>query len=164
MAELDPVDRITIGAVGEPGERVFYLQARRGDQLVTLIVEKQQVQLLAATLVDVLSRLGTEVEEVDDEMDLEEPVVPEWRAGRLAVGYEEDRDLVLLEVEELVSEEGGDEGDQIRLWATRAQMLSLAQRGAAVAAAGRPECRYCGNPLDPEGHVCPAMNGHGSEA
>lgn len=166
MVGQDPVERITIGAVGEPGERVFYLQARRGEELVTVIVEKQQVQLLAATLVDVLSRLGTEVEEVHEAMDLEEPIVGEWRAGRLAVGYEEDRDLVLLEIEELLPEEDAEdeEGEQLRLWATRAQMLALARHGAAVAAAGRPECRYCGNPIDPEGHVCPAMNGHGAEA
>lgn len=157
---MEPVDRITIGAVGEPGERVFYLQSRLGGELVTIVVEKQQVQLLAATLVDVLAKLGEEVEELYDEaMELEEPLEPEWRAGRLAVGYEEERDLVLLELEELVAE--GEEPDSIRLWGTREQMLALARRGAAVAAAGRPECRFCGNPIDPDGHVCPATNGHG---
>lgn len=172
MLELDPVDRITVGAVGEPGQRVFYLQARREDQLVTLIVEKQQVQLLAATVVDILSRLGKEVEETPEiDMELEEPILPEWRAGRLAIGYEEDRDLVLLEVEEggpageeeeEEEEEASEEAQQIRLWATREQMLALARHGAAVAAAGRPQCQYCGNPVDPEGHTCPAMNGHGA--
>lgn len=167
MLELDPVDRITVGAVGEPGDRVFYLQARQDDRLVTLIVEKQQVQLLSATLVDILARLGKEIEDAgDEEMDLEEPLVPEFRAGRLAVGYEETRDLMLLEAEELVPDEGDEEdedveGEQIRMWATREQMLSLARTGAAVVAAGRPQCRYCGNPMDPEGHRCPAMNGHG---
>jgi uncharacterized repeat protein (TIGR03847 family) len=166
VLELDPVDRITVGAVGEPGDRVFYLQARQDDRLVTLIVEKQQVQLLSATLVDILARLGKEIEDAgDEEMDLEEPLVPEFRAGRLAVGYQEDRDLMLLEAEELAPDDEDDEeeaqGEQIRMWATREQMLSLARTGAAVVAAGRPQCRYCGNPMDPEGHTCPAMNGHG---
>jgi uncharacterized repeat protein (TIGR03847 family) len=168
VVELDPVDRITGGAVGEPGERVFYLQARQGERLVTIIVEKQQVQLLAATVVDILARLGKEVEDVAAEgaMDLEEPLIPEWRAGRLGIGYEEDRDLVLLEAEELLADDDEEEdeepaGEQVRFWATRPQMLALARHGAAVAAAGRPECRYCGNPMDPEGHICPAMNGHG---
>lgn len=163
MLELDPVDRITVGAVGEPGERVFYLQARQDERLVTLVVEKQQVQLLSATLVDILARLGKEIEDPPEEgMDLEEPLVPEWRAGRLAVGYQEDRDLMLLEAEELVSEEGEEaEGGQVRLWATREQMLALARQGAAAVAAGRPQCRFCGNPMDPEGHICPATNGHG---
>lgn len=164
--ELDPVDRITVGAVGEPGERVFYLQARQGEHTVTLVVEKQQVQLLSATLVDILARLGKEIEERPDEeeMGLEEPLVPEWRAGRLAVGYEEDRDLMLLEAEELTpdeEEEPAEAAEQVRIWATREQMLALARQGAAVVAAGRPQCRYCGNPMDPEGHQCPAMNGQG---
>lgn len=165
--ELDPVDRITVGAVGEPGERTFYLQARRGADLVTIVVEKQQVQLLAATVVDMLSRLGADVQgEVDeDEMELEQPLVPRWRAGRIAVGYEEDRDLFMLEAEELEDEEEEEAvpeaGAQERFWATREQMLALARHGIAVAAAGRPTCEFCGNPMDPEGHVCPAMNGHG---
>jgi len=170
--ELDPVDRITVGAVGEPGERTFFLQARRGTDLVTIVVEKQQVQLLAATVVDMLSRLGADVAtEFDEaEMELEQPLVPEWRAGRLAVGYEEDRDLFMLEAEEAEDEDDDDDeeqdeegelGGEVRFWATRDQMLALARHGIAVAAAGRPTCEFCGNPMDPEGHICPAMNGHG---
>jgi uncharacterized repeat protein (TIGR03847 family) len=166
--ELDPVDRITVGAVGEPGERTFFLQARRGTDVVTIVVEKQQVQLLAATVVDMLSRLGADVStEVETgEMELEQPLVPEWRAGRIAVGYEEDRDLFMLEAEEAEDEEEEEEEEselagQARFWATRDQMLALARHGIAVAAAGRPTCEFCGNPMDPEGHVCPAMNGQG---
>jgi uncharacterized repeat protein (TIGR03847 family) len=52
------------------------------------------------------------------------------------------------------------EPDRVRLWATREQMFALSRFGAEVAARGRPRCQFCGNPLDPEGHVCPAMNGH----
>ena len=109
-------------------------------------------------------------------MELEEPLVPEWRAGRLAIGYEEDRDLLVLEVEELLPEdeegdapEPGDPsplseeeraGGTVRFWATRDQMLALARHGVAVCASGRPTCQFCGNPIDAEGHTCPAMNGH----
>jgi len=178
LIELDPVDRITAGAVGEPGLRTFFLQGRKGPQLVTLLVEKQQVQLLAASVVEILSRVGgdTAAEEgdaPDEEMDLEEPLVPEWRAGRLAIGYEEDRDLLVLEVEELLPEDEEDEegtepvagpepgeAGKVRFWATRDQMLALARHGAAVCALGRPTCQFCGNPIDAEGHTCPAMNGH----
>lgn len=169
--ELDPVDRITAEAIGEPGERVFYLQARKGDELVTLVVEKQQVQLLAASILEILSRVGLETGEgpEDEEMALEEPLEPRWRAGRLSIGYEEGRDLLLLEIDELVAEEEGEgeavepesEGDQLRLWATREQMLALSRHSALVASRGRPPCDFCGNPIDPEGHRCPAMNGHG---
>jgi uncharacterized repeat protein (TIGR03847 family) len=171
VIELDPVDRLTAGAVGEPGKRVFYLQARQDQRLVTILVEKQQVELLAASLVEILARAGRETGEgpPEEEMDLEEPVVPEWRAGRISIGYDEDRDMILLEAEEVAPQEeeeeasgeaetGGDLG-RVRLWASREQALALARHGAAVAAAGRPRCQLCGNPLDPEGHVCPALNG-----
>jgi uncharacterized repeat protein (TIGR03847 family) len=183
--ELDPVDRITAEAVGPPGQRTFYLQARGGDTLATVVVEKQQVQLLASSILEILARVGKETGPgpSDDEMDLEEPVEPMWRAGRLSIGYLEERDLLLLEVVELLpgeDEEDADdeddedeldladaaiepdrEADRIRLWATREQMLSLSRHGALVCSRGRPTCPFCGNPLDPEGHVCPAMNGHG---
>lgn len=175
MIELDPVDRITAGAVGEPGHRVFFLQGRQSERLVTILVEKQQVQLLSASLVEILARSGKETGRgpSDEEMDLEEPVVPEWRAGRLSVGYDEDRDLVLLECEEVGVEEDDDDNDddddtlldpdepaRVRFWATREQALALARHGAEVAAAGRPRCELCGNPIDPGGHICPALNGH----
>ena len=174
MIELDPVDRITAGAVGEPGQRVFYIQGRQDDRLVTVLVEKQQVELLSASLIEVLARTGKETGEGpgEEEMELEDPVVPEWRAGRLSIGYDEARDLVLLEMEEYVPEDEDDEDDEedegersadagrIRFWATREQALALARHGAAVCAAGRPRCEICGNPIDPEGHICPALNGH----
>jgi uncharacterized repeat protein (TIGR03847 family) len=171
--ELDPVERITAEAIGEPGHRVFYLQARRGDELVTIIVEKQQVQLLAASILEILARVGLETGEGpgEGEMGLEEPLEPRWRAGRLSIGYEEDRDLLVLEVEELLDDEGEGraeggagsevEAERVRLWATREQMLALSRHSAAVAARGRPTCDFCGNPIEPEGHRCPAMNGHG---
>jgi uncharacterized repeat protein (TIGR03847 family) len=172
LIELDPVDRITAGAIGEPGQRVFYLQARQHDRLVTVLVEKQQVELLSASLVEILAQAGKETGQGPGEaaMELEEPVVPEWRAGRLSIGYDEGRDLVVLEAEQLVpgseEEEGADdaaltvEPGRARFWATREQALALARHGAAVCAAGRPRCQICGNPMDPEGHVCPALNGH----
>lgn len=168
--DLGPVDRITADAVGEPGGRKFYLQARRGDDLVTLIVEKQQVQLLASSVLDLLASIGLETGAGPEEgsMDLEQPLEPRWRAGRLSIGYEQDADLFLLEIEELSPELEEDDPrsllqedpDVVRLHATREQMLALSRHAAAVADRGRPTCQFCGNPLDPEGHTCPAMNGH----
>jgi uncharacterized repeat protein (TIGR03847 family) len=170
MIELDPVDRLTAGAVGEPGQRTFYLQARQDDRVVTVLVEKQQVELLSASLVEILARAGRETGEgpPEEEMDLEEPVVPEWRAGRISIGYDEERDMILLEAEEVAESEDeledipadASEPGRIRFWASREQALALARHGATVAAAGRPRCQLCGNPIDPEGHVCPALNGH----
>jgi uncharacterized repeat protein (TIGR03847 family) len=138
--------------------------------VVTVLVEKQQVELLSASLVEILARAGRETGEgpPEEEMDIEEPVVPEWRAGRISIGYDEDRDMILLEAEEVSESEGEleempvdtPEPGRIRFWASREQALALARHGASVAAAGRPRCQLCGNPIDPEGHVCPALNGH----
>jgi uncharacterized repeat protein (TIGR03847 family) len=173
VIELDPVDRITTGAIGPAGQRVFYLQGRQSDRVVTLLVEKQQVELLSASLVEILAHSGRETGEgpTEEEMELEEPVVPEWRAGRLSIGYDESRDLVVLEAEESVTPPEAEDAPEptepperepgrIRFWTTREQALALARHGAAVCAAGRPRCELCGNPMDPAGHVCPALNGH----
>jgi uncharacterized repeat protein (TIGR03847 family) len=171
--DLGPVDRITADAIGEPGERTFFLQARRGMDLVTIVVEKQQVQLLAASILELLADVPLETgADLDDaDLGLEEPVDPRWRAGRLSLGYDRDRDLFLLEVSEFdPSDEDDEEEDErpvldhepetVRLLATREQMLALSRHGAEVADRGRPTCQFCGNPIDPEGHACPAMNGH----
>jgi uncharacterized repeat protein (TIGR03847 family) len=180
--DLERVDRITAGAVGEPGERTFFLQAREADRTVTILVEKEQVELLGTSILEILATVGRETGEgpPSDELGLEPPLEPLWRAGRLSIGYAEERDLMLLEIEELVEQdEPGDEAEDeaddepedegpepghVRLWATREQMLALARHGAAVAERGRPKCRYCGNPMDPQGHMCPAMNGHRESA
>jgi uncharacterized repeat protein (TIGR03847 family) len=171
--DLGPVDRITADAVGEPGERTFYIQARAGDEMVTVIVEKQQVQLLAASVLELLEDVETDAPAADEgSMGLEEPFDPRWRAGRLSIGFDQERDLFLLEVEEFrpdAEELDPDDprtllpeadAESIRIWASPAQMLALSRHGAAVAARGRPTCQFCGNPIDAEGHACPAMNGH----
>ena len=167
--DLEHIDKVTAGAVGEPGQRTFYLQAREGERTVTILVEKEQVELLATSILEILATIGTETGEgpPDETLELEPPLEPLWRAGRLSIGYAEDRDRMLLELQELVEGADEDEPDpdlpepaRVRLWATREQMLALSRHGAAVAARGRPRCRFCGNPMDPEGHACPAMNGH----
>ena len=169
--DLGLVDRITADAIGEPGMRTFYLQARAGEQLVTVIVEKEQVELLARSVLELLADVvqETELSEAEDDAStLEEPVDPRWRAGRLSIGFDEQEDRFLLEIDEFTPDVEEDdprsplaeEPETISLWASRAQMLTLARHGDVVIGRGRPRCQFCGNPIDPEGHVCPATNGH----
>jgi uncharacterized repeat protein (TIGR03847 family) len=172
--DLGAVDRIIADAVGEPGMRTFYLQARAGDELVTIVVEKEQVVLLAQSVLELLADLPLETgTDPGAALELEDPVDPRFRAGRLSIGYDPDQDRFLVEVSEFEpevedeEEEADDprsavegEPETIRLLATREQMLALSRHGAEVAERGRPTCRFCGNPIDPEGHVCPATNGH----
>lgn len=168
--DLGPVERITTGTIGEPGSRTFFLQARGGGHLVTIVVEKQQIQLLSASILELLAdlELETGVGPGDDELSLEEPIDPLWRAGKLSIGYDDDRELFVLEIEELLPDTEGDDpgsvlervADAVHLAATREQMFALSRYSAVVAEQGRPTCQFCGNPIDAEGHACPAMNGH----
>ena len=173
--ELDPVTRLTTDAVGEPGQRTFYLQAAdaRGDQ-VTLLVEKEQVRRLAENLETWLPELAAGRPEDPaeaaaaeaGELALAEPLEPDFRVGQLSLSYDPERDRVLVVATELQVEDEDDdpleapEPLEVRLLVTRAQLRVLARHGAQVVARGRPLCPLCGNPLDPTGHICPAQNGH----
>jgi uncharacterized repeat protein (TIGR03847 family) len=169
--ELDPVDWITAGAVGEPGQRTFYLQAKVGNRLVALVVEKAQVRHFAQVAQELLSRIDIVVTPEDlhaDDQQVLEPVVTAWRAGSLALGMDPSGERFLLEAEEMVVE--GDEGDEgepepgvARFWMSREQLVAMTAYAAFVVEVGaRESCRLCSRPIDPvDGHVCPALNGHG---
>lgn len=169
--ELDPVERITAAAVGKPGERTFYLHARKDEVLVSLLLEKQQVALLSMHVDELLERVGTpeegETGPEPDSLDLEEPITPEFRVGQIGLGYDSDRDLVLVQCDELVPEDAEeeevtplDDPGRVRLWATRSQVLALARRAEQEVASGRPICPMCGEAMEPDGHFCIRSNGH----
>jgi uncharacterized repeat protein (TIGR03847 family) len=155
--DLPEVDVITTGTVGPPGERVFYLQARWGAQILSLKVEKTQVAALIRYLGTLLADLPPP-DDLPSGLDLVEPIEPEWVVGSLGISYDEADDRVVLLAEELVEE--GEEGAVARIGASRDQVAALALHGAAVVQAGRPPCPLCGEPLEKEGHVCVRMNGH----
>jgi len=162
--ELPDVDRITVGTEGEPGRRIFYLQARMGAQLVTLKMEKQQVAALAEYLGTFLADLPRPGE-LPTALDLEEPALPERPVGTLQVSYDEETDRVLIVAEEAILVDEDDEAPErvpgiARFGATREQVAAIAIRGTSLVQAGRPPCPLCGHPLDPEGHACPRTNGH----
>lgn len=156
--DLTAVDRITVGAIGPTGHRLFLLQARQGDDVVTLKVEKGQVAALAQSLGNILRELPRP-ERVPENLDLEEPAEPEWVVGALGVGYDGDTDRIILMAEEVAEDPDAPAG-VARFSATREQTAALAIRGTQLIAAGRPPCPLCGYPLDPGGHVCPRSNGH----
>lgn len=157
--ELLDVDKLTVGAVGEPGQRVFVLQARHANQVVTFKVEKGQVAALATHLGQLLEDLP-EPGRLPEDLELEAPVDPEWVVGSLGSSWDENLDRLLLLVEEAVPEGLEDEAAEARIGLTREQMAALALRGAQLVTAGRPPCPLCGYPLDPRGHQCPRTNGH----
>jgi uncharacterized repeat protein (TIGR03847 family) len=170
--ELPEVEWATVGTVGEPGQRTFYLQARQGDQLVTLKLEKQQVAALAQSLGEILSDLAVPEPLPDDEtLELSEPVLAEWAVGGMQLAYDSSSDRVVILAEEIgaddeETESADDEPDAEssekgagRLGLTRIQAAGIVRRGWDLVNAGRPRCSLCGHPMDPEGHACPRTNG-----
>jgi len=168
--ELKPVIRITTDAIGEPGQRVFYLQAKSEDQLITLIVEKQQVQSLAVGLEQFLQDLQARHPDisqashdyVEGEMTLEQPIDPIFRVGQLGLGYDEESELLILVAHELETDEESAEesGAVARFWCTRSQLRAMCNWGLELAGRGRPICGNCGQSIDPDGHFCPKSNGY----
>ena len=164
--DLNPVSRITTGAVGPPGKRVFYIQARKESRLVSLIVEKHQIQSFAIGLEEFLEELEGRLPDLPEasaeydsaEMELEEPLEPMFRVGQIGLGYDEESDRLVLIARQLESE--GEGTEVVRLWCTRSQLRAMSFWGLEVASQGRPICGNCGEPKDPEGHFCPKSNGH----
>jgi uncharacterized repeat protein (TIGR03847 family) len=159
---------------GQPGERTFFIQARGEEGTFTYLVEKQQVAILAEKLREVLVLLdrtdtvSTVTPGRNPLLRLEAPIEPEWRVGTIGLSYEEDVDLVsvsLRPVEEgedpnLPAEEEVEEEFLVRYLLRREQVRDFVLHSLAVIGEGRPLCQLCGLPMDPDGHNCPASNGH----
>ena len=156
--DLPAPDVFTAGTVGDPGQRVFYFQARDGDTLVTLRCEKQQVAALAEYFDGLLNDLEpTPYGIAAGDLRLTEPFEEGWTVGPIGVAYDEPDDRIVVVLEELMEEED-DEGASVKVRLTRAQVSAFVGHARALVAAGRPPCRFCGLPLDPDGHMCPRMN------
>ncbi|MFN8034668.1 MAG: DUF3090 family protein [Acidimicrobiia bacterium] len=171
--ELDPVDHLAAGALGVPGQRTFLIQARRGATEVVVLVEKDQVAMLASEADAFLDRVAEEYPEPEGlgaastgvDAELDEPGDPMFRAQLIGLGFDPQRDLVLLELRERPPVEEPDEGEPadgegalVRCHATRAQVRAMAVRALEAVAAGRPLCPLCEFPMDPAGHICPRWN------
>lgn len=176
MSEIEflDVESVATGAVGEPGARAFYLQARGSEGQLTVLVEKEQIALLAKEAGAFLDRLSEEYPEdpvpiAPEQVQLREPTVPLFRARLIGLGYDPDRGRVLIELREHASADLEDDDDPVipdeeetgyvaRIYATRPQVRALIEHGDTVVAAGRPPCPLCGMPMDPAGHRCPRWN------
>jgi uncharacterized repeat protein (TIGR03847 family) len=179
---FDPPDRFVAGTVGQPGNRTFFLQAREGSRVVSVSLEKVQVAALA-------ERLGRLLFELDqrgildlesspataDVAPLDEPLAEAFRAGTLTLGWDGGRERVLIEaraqsqddeeaeesedVEAFAVDDDPDGPDVMRVHLTSAVARAFVERALRVVRSGRPPCPLCGNPLDPQGHICPRRNG-----
>ncbi len=166
--DLPSVDAVTFGTIGEPGQRVFYVQAWAGQTVVTLKVEKQQVASLGVALDGILADLPPEATPISAP-GLQPPIEAAWVVGGIGLShFDEATQRVTLLFEQLVARSDDDDaidddlpsGATARIGVTIGQMVALVARGEELVAGGRPNCPLCGNPMDPDGHVCPKTNGH----
>lgn len=187
LYDLKKVNHLTAGAVGQPGERVFYLQAQKHSDLVSVIAEKEQIRALCVhidNIIDELDRRGiarpAESEEPSPaELNLRGPLNSLFRIGQLSMAYDPANDLLVLEIGEFVSDEPDEEADPlfqreeqpeaqqpriVRVSATRAQMRGMSRHVMdIIVTGGRPICPQCLQPMDAEGHLCVKKNGHGNK-
>ncbi len=170
--DLHPIIHITVDAIGQPGERVFYLQGRSSDQVVTLLIEKFQVQTLAMAIDNLLSDLENKIPGLskatpdydEDEMILEPPLDPLFRVGELSLGYDPEQDLMILIAKEFPVELGEideeTELSEVRFWCTRSQLWAMVRWGIELVGRGRPVWPSSGEPILPPGQFSPKNNGH----
>jgi uncharacterized repeat protein (TIGR03847 family) len=175
---FDPPERFVAGTVGQPGDRTFFLQATGNGQTISVALEKMQVSALAERLDELLDEVrrrqgaesivpATSPSQLEDVAPLEVPVEEEFRVGTLALAWDDADALVIIEAQsdsgdadEVEDEETETDADVLRVRLTPAVARAFAKRALRVVAAGRPPCPLCGNPLDPDGHICPRQNGH----
>jgi uncharacterized repeat protein (TIGR03847 family) len=179
---FDPPERFVAGTVGEPGQRTFFLQARDGARLTSVALEKQQVEALAERVDELLdevmqaaggSALVPAVAPFDlvDNDPLDQPIEEEFRAGTMTLSWDSATERIVIEVfpyteaavvspeqlDEDLEEPEPDEIFLVRLTAGAAR--AFVGRARTVIGAGRPDCPFCGNPVDPAGHLCVRANG-----
>jgi len=181
ILEYDPPERFVAGTVGEPGQRTFFLQASGGGRTTSVALEKQQVTVLAerveALLDEVVRQSGGEasvpaavVGDAEDTNPLDVPIEEDFRVGTMALAWDGDDERVIIEAQAVTEDDTDDETTLIdetdegppllRVRITGTAARAFVKRALALVAAGRPPCPFCGNPLDPAGHVCPRANGY----
>jgi len=161
ISELGPAERFAAGAIGSPGRRRFYLSIVAGGQTFALLTEKEQIAALAARGLEVLEEHGISSDDGAVERILEEGLEiadpgeggEDFRVGSIAIGLSPS-ELLTVTVESAEGEDG------VNFIIAPEQFRAMAVVALEVVASGRPTCPWCRLPMDPEGHHCPAQNGH----
>jgi uncharacterized repeat protein (TIGR03847 family) len=177
LRTFENVSRFVVGTLGEPGSRSFWIQARSGDELVSIAAEKSQVSLLGERFEEMLREIRLahpEIERpglIEDRESLETPVIGDFRVGAIAIFFDEFIEKVQVDFREVdidvdedeifeIDSASLDDVHVVRLYLSLAQVKSFAVRAQALVKAGRPPCPFCALPIDPLGHICARANGY----
>ena len=117
----DSPDRFVAGTVGQPGERTFFLQAREGNRITSVVVEKQQVSVLAEhldkVLDEVLRRSGPSAQvppahdRPTDTDPLDAPITEEFRVGTMTIAWDAEIHKIVIELFSNVDADDDDDFD-----------------------------------------------------
>lgn len=183
IIDFDTPDRFATGAVGDPGDRTFFLQAVQGSRVTTVMLEKEQVEVLAdrvLAIIDEVERRGLAAVDagpagIVDERPLEQPLDEAFRVGTMIISWDEDVDRLVVEARSMTFDAGAGEvalrraeevddedipddapigPDVLRVRLTAYMAQQFARRANSVVAGGRPTCPYCGHVLARTGHFC----------
>ena len=172
--EFDPPERFIAAAVGPPGQRTFFLQVSGEGRRMTVSLEKEQVKILGERLADLLDQVAgvdgaPEVAEgLSDNAPLDTPIEDDFRVQGLSLAWNPSTRRVVIEAHEVAPPDEGEEElpsaeaamiGHIRVVLPPPMARAFALRCAAALEGGRPNCPFCGQPLDPGGHICPRANG-----
>jgi uncharacterized repeat protein (TIGR03847 family) len=153
--DVRPVETITVASEGPPGQRHFFLHVVGAGKSVTLACEKFHVQALVQRIEQLLETRESQAEAAPGTPP-PSPLDAEWAVAELGLGFNESKSLFVIVAREAVTD--GDAATA-RFWLEEGQLRGLAKQAEQVLAAGRPLCQFCGLPIDPAGHPCPAANG-----
>ena len=159
-------DRCVAGTIGEPGERAFFIQARNKGRVISVALEKAQVQAIANRLELIVAEVKKSnplisIESVtQDDAPLETPVDEEFQVGAISLAWNEIDKLISFELYELEDDENDEEGQVLEINFSLGMAIAFVQRSKALVNAGRLPCPFCAIPIDPRGHLCPRANGY----
>ncbi|HEX3721918.1 MAG TPA: DUF3090 family protein [Nitrolancea sp.] len=161
----DLVTVLAAESIGVPGQRRFRVIGGVGTDVVSLWMEKEQLNALGQAIGQLLEQL-TESGLVKSTIqsapvDVPGPLPPgspEYLVSKIMIGYDEERKLVAVFAHDIEQED--DDQPIFSGRATLEMALGLSEQIETVIASGRPRCPRCGAPIGPEGHVCPHNNGH----
>lgn len=168
-----PAIRFIVSAIGEPGQREFFMQVKSENGVNTVGIDKGQVIALTERFEELIRELRrgklanpedlTEPAAQDDE-PLELPIEADFTVGIISITWENDYVVVNMQAtsqdDELLIDDIDLGPDLIIASLKISQIRGFCDRANRVVNAGRPACPFCALPVDPLGHLCPRANGY----
>ena len=163
---LGAVSKVEAATFGQPGKRTFRLELQAGPAYCHLWLEKEQLFQLGVYLRDYVGGLSE-----DEKSRASQPQESTWsgsdasidfKAGQMFLSHDRESNSFYLQAHERETDEDPPEreAESVSFWITLSQATELAEESLQICAAGRPTCFLCGQPINPDGHICPRANGH----